>query len=524
MSGHNRKPSRVVVIGLDVGDGGLIRHWAHAGHLPHFRSLIADGSWVELETPAKVLHTSTWPTFATGTLPGHHGVYYPYQPAPGHQLAQHIQPNHYGAPSFWSLADQRGRRCLVYDVPETFPETGFTGRAIFEWGTWAWYGVRKAQPDGLLTELKSRFGNYPLGIEATRLGLGLPSRTALEQRLPRSVAHKLESLQWLMSQDQWDLVVAVFCETHPAAHYLWPTAAATLVGADESRFRPLLSVYTAIDSALGGLRAGLPPDTTLIVVSGDGVRQNNAGWHLLPAVLERLGYTNADGANGDRAKPRSSLGALKRAVPPRARRWIADHMPWQLREKLGAHLQSAQINWSRTRAFTLPTDLEGCIRINLIGREPRGIVAPGAEYKALCAEIRARLAVLVNPATRQPAVSEVWIREEVFPGQRGDQLPDLVVSWNDAAPIAALEAPGMGRVEGASPDPRTGTHSTSGFLLACGPGIAAGRQARGHLVQVAPTVLQLLGLDEDFGLDAAPLGFTSCATATNKSQTVPKRG
>jgi predicted AlkP superfamily phosphohydrolase/phosphomutase len=61
-----------------------------------------------------------------------------------------------------------------------------------------------------------------------------------------------------------------------------------------------------------------------------------------------------------------------------------------------------------------------------------------------------------------------------------------------------------------SPDRRTGTHSTSGFLLACGPGIAAGRRARGHLAQVAPTVLQMLDLDSA-GLDGTPLALASAA-------------
>jgi predicted AlkP superfamily phosphohydrolase/phosphomutase len=437
-------------------------------------------------------------------------VYYPYQPAAGHQLAQHVKPEHYGVPTFWSLADRRGKRCLVYDVPETFPEPQFTGAAIFEWGTWAWYGERRAQPDSLLGELRSRFGDYPLGIEATRLGLGLPGEAALEQRLLRSIAHKSRSLQWLMHKEPWDLVVAAFCETHPAAHYLWPRGVASVRDAQESRFARLLSIYKAMDRAIGELRSGLPPDAALMVVSGDGVRQNNAGWHLLPGVLERLGYTNAGDGNESNvnSRPHSVLGVLKQAVPPRARRWIADHLPWQLRERLGAHLQSAQIDWSRTRAFTLPTDLEGCIRINLIGREPQGIVAPGTEYRSVCTDMRARLGTLINPATQQPAVTRVWIRDEVFPGDRGHQLPDIVVSWNDTAPIAALEGPGMGRVEGESPDRRTGTHSTAGFLLACGPGFAAGRRARGHLVQVAPTLLQLLDVDSA-GLDGKPLNLSA---------------
>ena len=491
-----------------MGDGGLIRHWASAGTLPNFQRLIGEGSWYELESPAQVLHTSTWPSFATGTLPGRHGIYYPFQPKPGHQLAQHVAADQYGSPSFWSLADRLGKHCLVYDIPETFPEAGYNGRAIYEWGTWAWYGTRSSQPQQLLADIRKRFGHYPLGMEAMRLGLGRPSHTMLQKKLPESVLYKHESLQWLMQQEEWDLVVAAFCETHPAAHYLWPDGARDPAATEASRFRPMHGVYAAVDRAVGELHAALPSNTTLLIVSGDGARPNNAGWHLLPAVLEMLGFLNGgdgDAASG-RAKPRSLVGRVKALMPPRVRRLIADSLPWKLRNKLGARLE-AQVDWAHTRAFTLPTDLEGCIRINLIGREPQGIVAPGVEYRTLCENLRERLSGLINPATGHCAVSRVWIRDDVFPGERRDQLPDVVVSWNDEAPIAALEIPGVGIVEGPSPDPRSGTHSGSGFLLACGLGIPAGRRSRAKLVQVAPTVLRRLGLDGDFKLDGAPLDF-----------------
>jgi predicted AlkP superfamily phosphohydrolase/phosphomutase len=121
-------PVRILVVGLDMGDGGLIRHWSRQGRLPHFAALSASGSWLSLESTARVLHTSTWPTFATGTLPGRHGVYYPYQPKPGHQLAQHIGTDQYGAPTFWQLADAHGRHCLVM-IFETFL-SGFVGRFL----------------------------------------------------------------------------------------------------------------------------------------------------------------------------------------------------------------------------------------------------------------------------------------------------------------------------------------------------------------------------------------------------------
>jgi predicted AlkP superfamily phosphohydrolase/phosphomutase len=491
-------PSRVLVVGLDMGDGGLIRYWSQQGRLPHFAALSASGTWLVLESTARVLHTSTWPTFATGVLPGRHGVYYPYQPKPGHQLAQHIGPDQYGAPTFWQVADAQGRRCLVYDIPETFPALGFRGRAIFEWGTWAWYGEPAAQPATLLKELKQCFGAYPLGLEAKRLGLRSPDATAVEQRLLRSIEYKGLTAQWLLEREGWDLAVLGFCEPHPAGHYLWPAGADGVDHADAALFQPLFNVYAAIDRTIGALYASMQEDTTLLVVSGDGVRPNRCGWHLLPMVLERLGYTcphtGGSTAGHLNSKP-SLLGRVQGLLPPTSKRWIIDRLPWRLRDRLGAQSQGAAIDWSRTRAFTLPTDLEGCIRINLKGREPQGIVEPGAQYTDLCEEIRTRLEELSNPANGAYAVREVWIRDEIFSGARQEHLPDLMVTWNDMLPFAALASPYIGLVERASPDPRTGTHSPEGFLLAAGPGIRRHHQGDGHLLDVAPTVLRLLGIE-----------------------------
>jgi predicted AlkP superfamily phosphohydrolase/phosphomutase len=491
-------PRPVLVIGLDMGDRHLIGHWAGQGQLSHLAALLGRGTWLDLESTATILHTSAWPTFATGSSPGRHGVYYPYQPKPGHQQAQFIAPDQYGTPTFWALADQAHRRCLVYDVPETFPHPGFGGRAIFDWGTWAHYGARSAQPPALLAELKSRFGDYPLGLEAKRLGLGRPDRVDLEKRLIRSVAYKKDTVAWLLGAASWDLAVIGFGELHPAGHYLWPAGAARAEQADGTAFEPLRKVYAAIDRAIGALVEALSNEVTVVVVSGDGVRPNHCGWHLLPEVLRRLGHTRApavDSGDGEPGSRGSLLGRIKQMVPPGTRRLIADSLPWWLRDKLGAHLQSADIDWSRTRAFALPTDLEGCIRINLKGREPEGIVEPGSAHSELCEQIRDELLELTNAGTGAAAVQHVHLRHEVFPGARGEHLPDIIVTWNDEAPISGLTSPRVGLIEEASLDPRTGTHSTSGFLLASGPEIAAGHRGQGHLLDVAPTVLQLLGLE-----------------------------
>jgi predicted AlkP superfamily phosphohydrolase/phosphomutase len=504
---------RLLVLALDMADGDLIRRWSGQGRLPHFAALLSSGSWIDLESTAQVLHTSTWPTFATGVQPGKHGVYFPYQPKPGYQLAQHVQADQYGAATFWHIADGQRCRCLIYDVPETFPESGFRGQAIFDWGTWAWYGRPAAQPATLLKEMKSRFGRYPLGFEAKRLGARMPDLAILEEGLLRSLEYKRSTAEWLLQGKPWDLAVVGFCEGHPAGHYLWPANVDTVSVADESNMQTLLRFYIALDRAVGSLIEGLPPDAAVWLVSGDGVRPNRCAWYLLPAVLQRLGYTcpMASTANGDGA-PRSLIGRAKGWVSAGTRRRIANLLPWWLRDQLGAREQAANIDWSKTRAFTLPTDLEGCIRVNLKGREPQGIVEPGREYDALCEEIRARLLELTNPLNGAPAARCVWIRNQVFPGKRQEQLPDLIVSWNDEAPFQNIASPRFGCIEGDNADPRPGTHSPHGFLLAAGAGVPSGLQGCGRLVDVAPSAMKLLGLSLPDTMDGAPLSALSDPT------------
>jgi predicted AlkP superfamily phosphohydrolase/phosphomutase len=510
---------RLLVLALDMADGDLLHFWSRQGRLPHFASLISSGSWMDLESTAQVLHTSTWPTFATGVQPGKHGVYFPYQPKPGYQLAQHVQADQYGAATFWHVADRQGCRCVIYDVPETFPEPEFGGKAIFDWGTWAWYGKPCAQPGTLLKEVKSRFGRYPLGFEAKRLGARMPDMAVLETGLLRSLDYKSSTAQWLLQRETWDLAVVGFCEAHPAGHYLWPTDLGSIGSADENKIQSLLRFYVALDRAVGALVENLPADAALLIVSGDGVCANRCAWYLLPAVLERLGYTRPamEAANG-RSASRSLVGRAKGLVSAGTRRRVANLLPWWLRDQLGAREQAANIDWSKTRAFTLPSDLEGCIRINLKGREPQGIVEPGREYSELCEEIRARLVELTNPANGAPAVRRVWLRNEVFPGERQEQLPDLIVTWNNEATFQTIASPRFGWIEGDNADPRPGTHSPYGFLLAGGAGVPSGLQGCGRLVDVAPTVIKLLGLTPPGNMDGVPLSALLAPTNRQEAQ------
>ena len=148
--------------------------------------------------------------------------------------------------------------------------------------------------------------------------------------------------------------------------------------------------------------------------------------------------------------------------------------------------------WPRMRAFALPAFADGHIRINLAGRESKGIVLP-EEYQEECDRVAAFLKRLRNPRSGNPIVKNVWCtRNDPLDNDPLLPLPDLVVQWNDET-FDVVDSPDVGRI-GPVPYFRTGGHRAGGFALLKGPGIAPGTTLpRAEVFDLAPTILNLLG-------------------------------
>lgn len=494
-----RPTGATVVIGLELGDAHLVHAWAQAGRLPAIREMMDQGCWGWLETTADQLHISAWPSIYTGVQPGEHGVYFTFQPAPGLQGYRRFQTGLYGRPTFWNLLDAGGRACAVLDAPYSHPESGFGGSYINDWGSWAHYLKSGSVPADLLPRMERACGHYPLGLEANDLGLAPLDSAPTAGRLVDSIVAKANATRWLMRERRHDLLFCVFGETHAAGHYCWSRDLAD----EHARLRdsPMLSVYQELDRAVAAIRHEAGDDATVVLLSGDSVGPNHAGWHLLPDVLGRLGYVagpdqpNQGGGAAVARRKFDPVKSLRDLLPKDFRKNLARKLPTAMRDRLAQRVDAGNIDWSRTRAYCLPTDLEGYVRLNLRDREPQGIVAPGIEYERAMRDLMQGIGELRDPQTGRGIVRDVLRSDEVFPGPRTQYLPDLIVRWEPGAPISAMASQRIGVVTRTSPDPRPGTHQGPGFVLAQGPGIPAATQMNdGHIVDVAPTLLTRLGV------------------------------
>jgi predicted AlkP superfamily phosphohydrolase/phosphomutase len=157
--------------------------------------------------------------------------------------------------------------------------------------------------------------------------------------------------------------------------------------------------------------------------------------------------------------------------------------------------EAAPLDWRKTHVYAMPAVGNSHLRVNLAGREPLGVVTPGAEFQAVVAQTAAHLRELINPATGERAVQELYFPSKQFSGPRASELPDIAIVWNPNSPITGLTSQALGTISGTSTAGRTGNHRPDGFALFRGASYSGHRNVmNGDPRQIAPTILQHFGV------------------------------
>jgi len=143
----------------------------------------------------------------------------------------------------------------------------------------------------------------------------------------------------------------------------------------------------------------------------------------------------------------------------------------------------------------------GDIWLNVEGREPKGIIHPGAEYEEARKEIIKTLENL--EVDNEHPIKKIGKREEIYWGPYVNEAPDLTIFFNSgwqAARSPQIEAAKREDKRYVIDNPRwsgghDGTHDPGdvpGILGFLGPTIQSGKSLKAYLWDVAPTILNLL--------------------------------
>jgi predicted AlkP superfamily phosphohydrolase/phosphomutase len=482
---------KVLVIGLDGTDPHTLRRYIAEGRLPTIAGFFERSREVEVQSEGELFFNSFWPCFATGRSVGSHGVH-AFRPLRSgtYQLVESEQRS---LPTpFWETAARAGIRTCVLDGQFYSPpavESGLEKLSCVEWGPHPPTRPPGSLPPNLIEPLLKRYGIHPCPIDLQSLAT-VQDSADMAALLCIGLRKRAAIINDLIRMTNPELLVAHFPELHTAAHqwlhsetpghHCYDAALASKIGS------PIGQVYEAVDAAIGKVIGQLPADTTVLLACLGGVRVTHGGGYLLHDLLHRLGLSVAP-VPGDPKTWRRFPEPVRKALR-RCRELWADRQPSEDALLLN-------LDWSKTRAFSLPWHYDGYVRINQRGREPRGIVAEGPEREQLLVEIEKIVRALRLAGTDEPAAKAVVRAQEEFPGAASAELPDLLVLWNNARPFDAVESAQVGRLENRDPARRS-AHNALGGLFAYGPLVAAGPTIGGvRDFDIAPTILKLLDIE-----------------------------
>lgn len=506
--------SRVFFIAMDSGDPVLLDRWMDSGDLPNLAKLRSRSASVIVEAPAEMGNASMWQTMATGVNMARHGLHYIKQLMPGSYRMDWVNEDvDCKEPPVWQRLDERGKRCVIIDMFRLPLAPLRNGLQISEWMPhFAMQAPRSAPSDALAPHLE-RFGRDPLNGNSDLWFLKHRDYGALIASFAQRIRTKTDALLHYMTTREWDLFMAVYSDPHDAAHICWHLHSPTSASFDaEGQARwgdPMAQVYREIDAGIGRLLPVLRPDDVVLFFAGLGIQDLRTPGHVFERILNALesGQRLQDGTVNRGAVYKLRTSMLRRVLPDRLRRQAGGLLSF-FTERADAKRRQGR------RFFAMPCEWHaGAVRINLAGREPRGLVA-AAEFDAVCAEIERDFRAIVNADTGMPLVADVIRTREHYHGPHIDQLPDLFIVWDRTQEIRRLTSPKIGTLAIGHVSHRTGDHTPFSLLLAKGPGIAPGRLTRTLRPEdVGATILALAGA-ADADLDGRPAPELTAMAAT----------
>jgi predicted AlkP superfamily phosphohydrolase/phosphomutase len=503
---------RTLILGLDGATFDVIDPLIARGKMPVLAGLAARGVRARLRSTCPPVSAPAWVTFLTGKQPGKHGVFN-FQNLDGRRysgFSETLVNSSYfrGDTLLDHLARVGGVRSLAYRIPMTYPAWDIPGGVLVSGPPLPDRRRAYAAPAAVEAEIGTA---SPLSHDE----LSAAKRARDVVRLDACNRFELDLLERTTRRyidAGYELIVSFTGIPDGLHHAFWglhdPRSPVHEPDAPEALRTIIERWYAEIDAAIGRIVAGCDERTAVIVLSDHGGGPAPTRHVNLNAFLRTAGHLAVAGSG--RAQLATGMQRLTdraRANLP-GRMWLKQHLPERVQRHLrGLRNATGAIAWERTRAYAIPIfyPITG-VWVNLAGRQPKGIVAPGAEYERLRETLARELAALRDPATGAPLVTGLRRREDVYAGPHAADAPDLIVETAPGhhggfdldtlvtdVPEAALRS-------------ISGSHTPEGILVAAGGPFRRGTEIDvPSLADVLPTAIHLVGAPLPDDLDGRVL-------------------
>jgi predicted AlkP superfamily phosphohydrolase/phosphomutase len=448
------RASRAMIVGLDCAEPSLVlERWRD--RLPTLSGLVERGVSGRLTSVVPPITVPAWSCMMSSRTPGDLGVYgfrnradHTYE---GNFIADGTAIH---AQRLWDLVGRAGGSSIVLGVPGTFPPKPLRGALVSCFLTPS-LESRYTYPPALRDEIAEVVGGDYL-FDCTNF------RTEDKDDLLRQVYEMTDKrftlAEHLAGTRPWQLFAMVEMGTDRIHHGFWKH-----MDAEHRKHEPgnpyeqaIPEYYEHLDGLIGRLLGHADDETLVLVVSDHGAKRLEGGIRV-NEWLRREGLLATQKEPDGVCSPRD-----------------------------------VGIDWARTTAWG-EGGYYARVFLNVEGREPQGTI-PAADYERVRDDLAQRLAAIPDERG-DPIPTRVHKPEELYDRVEG-VAPDLIVIfgdllWRSVGTIGGDE--GIHTFENDT-GPDDANHAQDGLWIAAGAGVSARGTRDAHLLDVAPTVLELLGL------------------------------
>jgi predicted AlkP superfamily phosphohydrolase/phosphomutase len=518
---------------LDGASPHLIERWID--ELPNLKKIMKNGVSGTLKSTTPPATCPAWNCFMTGKNPGKIGIYdfiKPFDLESGPKVVDYsIQEDK----AVWEILGDHEKKVCVINVPMTHPPRKVNGLMVSGMISTTKLGVY-TYPETLAKELDRVVDGYEISPDVVCPSQMKGAEKGFIREIDRITKKRLRAAKHLMNNYEWDFFMVVFVSLDLVQHFFWSYMDKSHPNHDPNTPEEYQNIikdsYKKLDTAIGELTEELDENTVVSVMSDHGFGPLH-GYFLTNSWLEKEGFLKKGSGEGDyknflvshnltgkRLKTLllkigvfSSFKKIKNKLPT----WLHDLIPLEDNPLI------RDIDWSATKAYG--SGNFGLIYINREGRESKGVVKEGNEYKEVRSTIIDGLRGLKHPKTGKRIVTKVYRAEEIYRGEHLDKAPDLVIILDEGRYNQGewFIKDKTWLTPDQSSQKITGAHRTEGVWMMRGPNVKGNLKLDAEIIDLAPTFLHLFNQAVPGDMDGKVLKDALVSSADIKYEEASKK-
>ena len=443
---------RMMIIGLDCAEPSLVLG-RFRDQLPTLSALADAGAYGRLESVVPPITVPAWSCMMSSRTPGDLGIY-GFRNRADHSYDGLFIANGSAVkePRLWDIVGRRGLRSIVLGVPGTFPVRPLNGLMVSCFLTPSTQS-QYTFPPALRNEVEDVVGEYLFDCTEFRT----EDKDDLLRQIYEMTDKRFALADHFLSTKPWELFAMVEMGTDRIHHGFWkdmdPAHRKHVPGGAYEQ--AILDYHVHVDGLVANLLRHADDETAVLIVSDHGAKRMDGGIRINEWLR------------------REGLLGLEREPQGRS------------------STRECGIDWSRTKVWA-EGGYYSRVFLNVEGREPEGTI-PAADYERFRDELIERISAIPDDQGR-PIPTKVFRPEDVYPEIKG-VAPDLIVHFGDLYWRAVGTVGGDEGLYTFDNDtgPDDANHAQHGMFILRAPGVEPGLRDGAHLLDVAPTVLELLG-------------------------------